>query len=295
MDIKCTVLIDDKADSEGRLFNEHGLSLFIETGSSRILFDTGKSGAFIGNAEVLGVDLQKTDFVLISHGHYDHGGGLNDFLSMNRTAPVYIHPLAAEPVFFSSRGAGSGSRYIGIDPAVFSEHSNRMLFPESEITPQKGIHIMTCTSVPERGPIIRDPDLYILDNGTRRIENFDHEIFIVIEREKDIVVISGCSHNNIVSMIEYSLSRFPGKKLSGVIGGFHLPDMKDYSDAHAEAAAETAEALKKIALTHGKAGSEPAAPLFHTGHCTGNRAKSILLEKTGSFIDIFHTGSRIFL
>ena len=76
---------------------EHGLSLLIETGEHRILFDAGQTGAFADNAARLGLDLSTVDLAVLSHGHYDHGGGLARFLEINCHAPVYVNPHVFEP------------------------------------------------------------------------------------------------------------------------------------------------------------------------------------------------------
>lgn len=78
---------------------EHGLSFYIETGSSKLLFDMGQTDLFLKNAAALGADLSAVDTAFVSHGHYDHGGGLAAFLEINDHAPVYVHQKAFEPHF----------------------------------------------------------------------------------------------------------------------------------------------------------------------------------------------------
>ena len=109
--MRVTCLIENTTDRPD-MHAEHGMSLYLETASHRILFDTGQTGAFADNAETLGIDLSQVDTVILSHGHYDHGGGLKRFFSLNRTSPVYISPHAFEPHYHGP------DRYIGLDPEL---------------------------------------------------------------------------------------------------------------------------------------------------------------------------------
>ena len=94
--MKITTLMENTASAECYTA-EHGLSIYIETKNHVILFDSGASGAFADNAEKLGVDLGKVEMAVLSHGHYDHGGGLLRFMEKNKTAPIYMSACAFEP------------------------------------------------------------------------------------------------------------------------------------------------------------------------------------------------------
>ena len=96
MKIHCLI---ENTSSSPELEAEHGLSLLIETGSHHILFDAGASPAFAENAARMGLDLGRVDAAVLSHGHYDHGGGLLRFLELNPHSPVWASPHAAEPHF----------------------------------------------------------------------------------------------------------------------------------------------------------------------------------------------------
>lgn len=95
---------------------EHGLSLYVETDRLHLLFDTGASGVFAENAEKLGVDLSAVDIAVLSHGHYDHGGGLQTFLKKNERAKVYVQRRAFDP-HYADRPDGNKA-YIGLDMAL---------------------------------------------------------------------------------------------------------------------------------------------------------------------------------
>src|SRR5512146_3177172 len=91
------ILIENRLpDAADRLIAEHGLSVYIRFGTRHILMDTGRTGNFADNAARMGVDLSKIDFAVLSHGHFDHGGGLGRFFEENASAPVYMHPGAQE-------------------------------------------------------------------------------------------------------------------------------------------------------------------------------------------------------
>lgn len=286
MQTELTFLVEDQP-SDG-LKNEHGLSIFIKTGESFFVFDTGQSGAFAINAEKLGIGLDKADFAVVSHAHYDHGGGLPAFFRDNGAAPVYIHEKSALDVYFSTSRGGT-PRYIGIDQRVFAEHKERFRFINSRVSPAEGIHFICCSEISERGPVFKDDSLFLLTGKDVTEETFDHEIYAVIENENEFILISGCSHNSITSIIKHAMMLFPDKTLRAVIGGFHMPDLKDFTAAHEKAVLQTAEELNAIA--HLKNVTKQS-PLYLTGHCTGSRAKLLLKERLGHNIDFFHAGSR---
>ena len=115
-----TALIENT--SARGLPTEHGLSLFVETAEHKFLFDMGQTDLFARNAETLGIDLSKVDFAVLSHGHYDHGGGLPAFLAVNPTAAVYLQASAAGDHYsLDSDAPGTGSP----DTAVPSNDGHR--------------------------------------------------------------------------------------------------------------------------------------------------------------------------
>ena len=184
---------------------EHGLSLYIQTDTHTILFDTGQTDLFARNARTLGLDLRAVDLAVLSHGHYDHGGGLQAFLSINQTAPVYLHRLAFEPHY-------NGERYNGLDPALLQ--SDRLIFTEgvTEIAP--GLTLDDCN----RREKICDFGSFGLDklvNGRRLPDDFLHEQYLLIEEQGKRVLISGCSHKGIVNIAHWF-------RPDVLVGGFHF-------------------------------------------------------------------------
>ena len=137
--MKIVTLMENTACCSGFLA-EHGLSLYIETGNRKILFDAGQSAAFANNAEILGVDLRKVDFAVLSHGHYDHSGGLERFLEINPIAPVYVSSHA-----FEAHYAGDG-RYIGVDTSL--RNSARIRYVAEETVLAEGITLHRLENAP---------------------------------------------------------------------------------------------------------------------------------------------------
>jgi len=136
--IRITTLVENTASGAG-LLAEHGLSFWIEYGDKRILFDTGQSDILTKNAKVLGIDLAETDAIVLSHGHYDHTGGLSDVLEIAAKAKIYLHPGATEPKFSKNI---SGAKSIGMpDSAKGAIQGQHMIWTETPATIFPGISV----------------------------------------------------------------------------------------------------------------------------------------------------------
>ena len=147
------VALIENTKPEGRedLVAEHGLALYIEQENRRILFDTGATGAFAHNARKLGITLEDVDAVVLSHHHYDHGGGLARFTEINHQAKIYLRKSREEDYRF--RAFGIISRYIGLDPNLLRQQTDRVEFIDcfTEILP--GVYILT--DIPQHQPCPR--------------------------------------------------------------------------------------------------------------------------------------------
>ena len=212
---------------------EHGLSLFIETKTAKILFDAGQSAAFAANAQMLGLDLAQTDFAVLSHGHYDHGGGLRTFLEKNVHAPVYVSQYA-----FAEHYNANG-KYIGLDPQLRNNHRILPVAETHELA--EGVTLLTMAQPPED-----TFGMYRLEQGEQLPEDFRHEQYLLIEEDGKRVLLSGCSHKGIRSIVQ----QFPCDVL---VGGFHFMKM----DPEGEALRQAARELLSNKTT------------YYTGHCTG--------------------------
>lgn len=202
--MKITVLAENVSE-KSNVASEHGLSLYIESGEKRILFDMGQSEIFSENAKVLGVDLSLVDFAVISHGHYDHGTGLARFLELNKTASVYINKDAFVPHFNGTE------KYIGLDISVSG--NERIVFTNSEISICKDVTLYP--AVEDITNKFSSSDFFSCENGNFIPEDFHHEQYLMIEEKGKRVLFSGCSHRGITNIAK----KFRPDVL---IGGFHL-------------------------------------------------------------------------
>ena len=214
--MKLITLIENTTSSPA-LVCEHGLSLYMETGGKKILFDTGSTGAFAENAVALGVDLGAVDFAVLSHGHYDHGGGIARFLEVNSHAPFYVNQYAFEPHFNAS------GKDIGLDPGLPRE---RMVFTGDLQTLAPGITLCTVPFLPT--------DTAGMTTLGGQVEDFRHEQYLLVEEAGRNFLISGCSHKGIVAIAEHFRPDI-------LIGGFHF--MKIQSESVLRAAGERLKAL----------------------------------------------------
>ena len=214
--MKITALTENT--SQAGLPTEHGLSLFIETAEYRILFDTGQSDLFAENAKRLKIDLGTVDLAVISHGHCDHGGGLETFLKINRTAPVYISRYAFGPYYRSD------GEYIGLDLSL--KESSRLRFTEDVTVIGSGLTLYSCND--------REKMFDLVPSGVGRKENdvlveadFRHEQYLLIEEDEKRVLLSGCSHKGIRNLVRWF-------RPDVLVGGFHFfrlpvdPELQSY-------------------------------------------------------------------
>lgn len=253
---------------------EHGLSLYIETKNHKMFFDVGASDLFLENAEKMGVDVAKVDTLFLSHGHYDHGGGLKYFLEKNKKAKLFIRENAFEPHYAIHKE--NKLDYIGLDETL--KNNNRITFTKDGFVIDKNLKILADVPQKQLSPK-SNKTLFMEQNGENINDTFTHEQNLVIKDNEKTILITGCAHNGIVNILEH-FKNINGFMPNIVIGGFHLSSRSGTS--------ESKEDLDKIAeyLISTKA-------KFYTCHCTGVEAYARLKNKMGRSVDYLSASSQL--
>lgn len=224
---------------------EHGLSLYIEANGYKILFDMGQSDMFARNAGKLGVDLSQVDICVLSHGHYDHGGGIRTFLEINNKAKVYLNENA-----FGAHYNGT-EKYIGLDTSLLSDEElveNRIVMVKDEgLELADGLKLYSCNEKSKEYDL-GSFGLTMLEKGEFKDEDFRHEQYLLIEEERKKILISGCSHKGIVDIVNWF-------KPDVLVGGFHFMKLSPEEDMDV-----LMDAAAKLMANKTK---------YYTCHCTG--------------------------
>ena len=234
--MKIISLAENTSSKEG-IGAEHGLSLYIEANGHRILFDAGQTGLFADNAATLGIDLALVDIAILSHGHYDHGGGMLTFLTLNDRAPLYISRRAFGEYYNGTE------KYIGLSPEL--SRSGRLVFTEGEHRLDSSLTLISAVGLKQPYDL-GSFGLTERQNGIFVPDAFDHEQYLLIEENGKRVLISGCSHKGILNIAEV----FSPDVL---VGGFHFSKL-ECDDTLAEYA--------RILARHNTD--------YYTCHCTGS-------------------------
>lgn len=233
--MKITCLVENTSQNN-KLECEHGLSLFIEYNGLKILFDMGQTELFYENAQKLGINLCDVDFAVLSHGHYDHGGGLKRFLEFNDSAPIYLSRYAFEPHYNGSE------KYIGLDVSL--KDNERLIFTEDEFEIADGITLFSCNNK-KKSHYLGSFGLNMIENDILVPDDFRHEQYLLIEENGKKILISGCSHKGVMDITEWFMPDV-------LVGGFHYSKLA--LDGKLSEYAEFLDSFKTK---------------YYTCHCTG--------------------------
>ena len=269
--MKITSLIENT--SKKGLPVEHGLSLYIVSEGRHVLFDMGQSRLFAENAERLGIGIHDVDVAVISHGHYDHGGGLQTFLSQNIKAKVYIHQKAFER-HYSLRD--TGLRYIGLKQEL--RDNERLVFCGDKTSIDSRMMLFAGVTGCELRPT---GNRLLFGPAENRNDDFCHEQNLIIKESDKTVLFAGCAHNGIVNILQKA-TELLGTAPTHVLAGMHLVK-SGLSEADEDAfIAKLAAQLMKQHSTK-----------FYTMHCTGETGYNKLKAIMGDRIEYLSCGDTI--
>ena len=268
--MRIITLVENSCGREGCIA-EHGLSLYIETEKHRLLLDCGQTDTVVKNAEVLGIDLSAVDTVILSHGHYDHSGGILPFSRINHTAQIIMQGKAAEPHY-------NGERYIGIDKAILELPKVRLIDGDVRLDDElflfSGITGRRCYPQGNRR-------LTRIEGGEKVPDDFAHEQCLVIQQAGKRWLLSGCSHNGILNILDRYREIF-GNAPDYVITGFHMMKKDgEHTDEEKAVIIQTARELSKLDT------------VFYSGHCTGIPAFELMKAVMGDKLIALHSGVEV--
>lgn len=275
--VKLTVLIEDSVDMDKPdLLAKHGLSFFVEaeTGNVKvsILMDVGPSpDVMLHNIDEMGIDLRKTDAILLSHGHYDHVGSLIETLKrIEKQVPVIAHPKIFNPKF----KVKPSLKFIGASfkPSDVEASGGVFLYASNPVTIAEGI--TTSGEVERHAAFEKVEDFWMVDDG-RFVEDalLDDQALIIHVKNKGLVVLVGCAHSGIINTIRHAQKVMRTDKVFAVLGGFHLAKADD------KRTQATVNELAKLDLKF-------VGPC----HCIGQKAVNRLLEAFGDRCHPLRTG-----
>jgi 7,8-dihydropterin-6-yl-methyl-4-(beta-D-ribofuranosyl)aminobenzene 5'-phosphate synthase len=254
----------------------HGLSFYVESENHKLLFDTSPSDLLLQNAKMLGVDLTKVDTVILSHGHYDHSGGMMAFCAVNHDARIYMQRLSLGE-YYAFDGVDKGFRYIGTDKRIRSLPNVVLLDGDVRIDDELCLFTVDKRVFPLPSANNR---LKELRSGEYVADDFRHEQNLLLSLDGKKILFCGCAHNGILNVL-HSLEEKFSVLPDAVIGGFHLMKKSGLGDSDIAEIKEIAERLKAY-KTH-----------FFTCHCTGLDAFSLMKEILGDNLSYVHSGDEV--
>ncbi|WP_432664176.1 MBL fold metallo-hydrolase [Wukongibacter baidiensis] len=275
--MKIVTLLENRTESK-ELKNKHGLSLYIETNGIKVVFDTGPDDTFIENARKLGVDISDVDLLVISHGHKDHGGGLEAFIKTNDKAKIIASKYAFDKYY--ARVSKLLEINIGLNP-TFMNHERVQLI---EGLTDLGNGMLVFDGVkPDKLLPSSNKKLLMRDERGLLEDDFKHEINLIISEGDKKSLICGCSHLGIGNIIDQAEDLIQGN-INTAVGGMHLYDPIGKKYESEEFIDNLGETLLAKRVNN-----------YYTCHCTGEKAYSLLKTQMGDKINELKTGKTIII
>ncbi len=259
----------------------HGLSFYVETSKHKLLFDLGPSEETLKNAETLKIDLTKVDTVILSHGHYDHSGGIKAFSKTNPDAVIYMQQTANDDYYADDGENADKNRYrfIGIDNDIVSLPQVKTICGDYRIDEE--LELFTLKERSHKLPFT-NKRLLVKENGEYISDDFKHEHYLVIRDGDRKILMSGCAHNGILNILDSYHEKY-GVFPDAMISGFHLMKKVKYTDEELREVVDIGKELKKYPT------------MFYTCHCTGEPAYKIMKLAMGDQLQYVHSGDEVLI
>lgn len=269
--MKITVLVENTA-RDPSLAAEHGLSLFAEWAGGDLIMDFGRGDALLPNAEALSMDLRRPTLGVLSHGHFDHGGGIAPFRTKNPACPIYVQKDAFGPWW--ARRMDGRMEYIGLAETLREDEN---------IRPVQGVTELSGGALLFDG--ITGRELYAPANATLMEkktagfvqDDFRHEQALILPSGSGYVLLGGCAHNGILNVMTRATELW-GKAPDAVLSGFHLADPSSHQGYDGELTAAIGKRLLRYPTR------------YFTCHCTGLAAYEVLKHTMGDALDYAAAG-----
>ena len=276
--LKIQILCDNTAS--GNYLGEHGLSFFIESDDMNILFDTGRGYTFTHNVKISEIDLQKTNFLILSHGHYDHTGGISDFFrisgikqKISNNFKIIMHPKTLDEKYSKTP---EGAKYIGISP---DDKETLMKYSNNIETTKKLVTISSNIKLTGEIPLINKLESannhFFINKELSAADKLPDDKALFFKTSKGIIVLLGCCHSGLGNTLDYISEVEKTDSIYAVIGGTHLRSAKkarlDF----------TIDILKKYNVS-----------FFAPNHCTGQKSISYIYSQIPSIIHPAPAGTR---
>jgi len=252
-----TGLVENTAQGRA-LMGEHGLAFHIRAGAESMLFDTGQSGLIARNAQRLGVGLGRVGAVALSHGHYDHTGGLPTILAAARKPRLFLHPAARERKF--RRRKDGVTEEIGFSAAAHDALQGGVgALVATDLPTEVVPGIFVTGQVPRRTTFEDNGGVFFLDPAGTRPDPLLDDQALFFDTPEGVVVLCGCAHSGVGNIVETVGTLAKGRPIRTIIGGLHLHSA---SDARIEATIALLGRIDGLSV--------------HAGHCTGPKPTAAL-------------------
>jgi 7,8-dihydropterin-6-yl-methyl-4-(beta-D-ribofuranosyl)aminobenzene 5'-phosphate synthase len=264
MTTRLTILCENSAGIPFGVVGEHGFACFVETPDGNYLFDTGQGFGIVQNSLALNKDLRSINAIMISHGHYDHTGGLPAVLKLRGAVDVFAHPdIFSERVWSS----GDESKFVGIPyRRVYLESLGANFRLGSELV-TIGPGVFLTGEIPRRSTFEKGDSSMtaILPGGnTLHPDPLKDDLSLIVDSSQGLILVLGCAHAGMINIIEYALAQTGRDRIHTIIGGTHLGFSSD------EQFEETLKVIKRYRIER-----------IGVSHCTGLPKAAMLHAQLG--------------